>query len=159
MAHSRGTIMGERSGGNTKYAQWATAGSAIFLRRSALIRLKLAIDFLESPAINRLRAAAWLRWNLTRACRLPLRSPGSTDMLIKSIAAIALLIAASDGAPASDKPAHRFSCTLVRLYVAKYSLPAAESWARSHGATDVEIETARQCLGSSVQTASFATSR
>ena len=46
---------------------------------------------------------------------------------------------ASHGATASDKPAHRFSCTLVRLYVAKYSLPAAETWARSHGATDVEI--------------------
>ena len=77
-------------------------------------------------------------------------------MLIKSIAAIALLISASYGATASDKPAHRLSCSLVRLYVAKYSPPAAETWARSHGASDVEIETARQCLGSAVQTANFA---
>jgi hypothetical protein len=77
-------------------------------------------------------------------------------MLIKSIAAMALLVATSHGAPASDKPAHRFSCTLVRFYVARYSLPAAETWARSHGATDVEIESARQCLGSAVQTASVA---
>jgi hypothetical protein len=76
-------------------------------------------------------------------------------MLIKSIAAMALLISASHGATASDKPAHRLSCSLVRLYVAKYTLPAAETWARSHGATDVEIETARQCLGSSVQSARF----
>jgi hypothetical protein len=82
--------------------------------------------------------------------------PKGVDMLIKSIAAIALLISASYGATASDKPAHRFSCTLVRLYVAKYSPPAAETWARSHGASDVEIETARQCLGSAVQTANFA---
>jgi hypothetical protein len=81
-------------------------------------------------------------------------------MLIKSIAAMALLISASHGATASDKPAHRFSCSLVRLYVAKYNLPAAETWARSHGATDVEIETARHCLGSTVQSARFvATSR
>jgi hypothetical protein len=93
---------------------------------------------------------------VTTVCLVP---RGLIDMLIKSTAAMALLVATIHGAPASDKPAHRFSCTLVRLYVAKYSLPAAESWARSHGATDVEIETARQCLGSSVQTASFATSR
>jgi hypothetical protein len=80
-------------------------------------------------------------------------------MLIKSIAAMALLISAGHSATASDKPAHRFSCTLVRLYVAKYTLPTAETWARSHGATDSEIETARQCLGSTVQTARVATSR
>jgi len=81
-------------------------------------------------------------------------------MLIKSIAAVALLISAGHSATASDKPSHHFSCSLVRLYVAKYSLPTAESWARSHGATDSQIETARQCLGSSVQSARFvATSR
>jgi hypothetical protein len=77
------------------------------------------------------------------------------DMLIKSIAALSLLVAASQGATANDKPAHRFSCALVRLYVAKYTLPAAETWARSHGATNVDIEAARHCLGSGVQTASF----
>jgi hypothetical protein len=48
----------------------------------------------------------------------------------------------------------RMSCTVVRFYVAKYSAPAAESWARSKGATDVEIEAARQCLqGMPIQTA------
>jgi hypothetical protein len=41
---------------------------------------------------------------------------------------------------------HRVSCTIVRIYVAKYSAPAAESWARSKGATDAEIEAARRCL-------------
>ena len=69
---------------------------------------------------------------------------------------MAVLGALCQGAAASDKPAHRFSCALVRLYVAKYSAPAAEAWARSHGASDVEIETARRCLGSDVQTASWA---
>jgi len=34
----------------------------------------------------------------------------------------------------------------VRYYVAKYSASAAEMWARSHGATDAEIEAARRCL-------------
>ena len=43
---------------------------------------------------------------------------------------------------------HRVSCTVVRFYVAKYSASAAEMWARSHGATDSEIETARRCLAS-----------
>jgi hypothetical protein len=55
---------------------------------------------------------------------------------------------------------HRASCTLVRFYVAKYSAPAAEAWARSNGATDAEIEAARHCLKDAPQTtqaASWAT--
>jgi hypothetical protein len=53
---------------------------------------------------------------------------------------------------------HRASCTMVRLYVAKYSAPAAEAWARSKGATDVEIEAARLCLRDTpVQTATVLT--
>jgi hypothetical protein len=28
---------------------------------------------------------------------------------------------------------HRVSCSMVRLYVAKYSAPTAEAWARSKG--------------------------
>jgi hypothetical protein len=77
-------------------------------------------------------------------------------MLMKSIVACSLLIAAGQGAPASERPVHRFSCTLVRFYVAKYSLPGAEAFARSHGATEVDIETARHCLGSTMQTTSWA---
>jgi hypothetical protein len=38
------------------------------------------------------------------------------------------------------------SCSVVRYYVAKYSEAAAEAWARSKGATDAEIATARRCL-------------
>jgi hypothetical protein len=41
---------------------------------------------------------------------------------------------------------HRASCTVVRYYVAKYSASAAEMWARSHGATEAQIEAARLCL-------------
>jgi len=44
----------------------------------------------------------------------------------------------------------------VRFYVVKYSVGAAEAWARSKGATEAEIESARKCLGgSTTQTASF----
>lgn len=42
----------------------------------------------------------------------------------------------------------RISCPVVRYYVAKYSAPAAEQWARAKGASDAEIEAARRCLGS-----------
>jgi hypothetical protein len=48
--------------------------------------------------------------------------------------------------PAQAGEIHRISCTLVRLYVAKYSAPAAEAWARNKGATEAEIEAARHCL-------------
>lgn len=55
---------------------------------------------------------------------------------------------------------HRASCTVVRFYVAKFSAYAAESWARSHGATEAEIEAARHCLkeapSQTVQAASWA---
>jgi hypothetical protein len=34
----------------------------------------------------------------------------------------------------------------VRYYVAKYSMSAAEHWARGRGASDAEIEAARRCL-------------
>ena len=41
---------------------------------------------------------------------------------------------------------HRASCSVVRYYVAKYSAPAAEAWARSKGASEAEIEAARHCI-------------
>jgi hypothetical protein len=54
---------------------------------------------------------------------------------------------------ASEGMLHRASCSVVRYYVAKYSAPAAEAWARSKGATEAEIEAARRCLnGSSTRT-------
>jgi hypothetical protein len=49
---------------------------------------------------------------------------------------------------------HQMSCTVVRFYVARYSVPAAETWARSKGATEAEIVLARRCLKDTpVQTA------
>jgi hypothetical protein len=49
---------------------------------------------------------------------------------------------------------HRASCSVVRFYVAKYSASAAETWARSKGASEAEIEVARRCLQSTpIQTA------
>jgi hypothetical protein len=45
----------------------------------------------------------------------------------------------------------RASCTVVRYYVAKYTVAAAESWARGMGATEAEIEAGRHWL--KVQTA------
>jgi len=79
-------------------------------------------------------------------------------MLAQGIAAAAIVMILGQTAAASERPtAVRYaSCTLVRFYVAKYSASAAEAWARSKGATDAEIETARKCLpASAMQTASF----
>src|SRR3954447_2990438 len=64
------------------------------------------------------------------------------------------------GAPAQAKAGEqtgvvlRASCSVVRYYVARYSATAAETWARSHGATGAEIEAARRCVkGAPAQTA------
>ena len=71
------------------------------------------------------------------------------------ICAVAICTALSSQAIAEEQPKPRFfaraSCTVVRYYVAKYTVAAAESWARSRGATEAQIETARHCL--KVQTA------
>ena len=73
-------------------------------------------------------------------------------MMRRAIPAFVALIALSQSATAG------VSCAVVRFYVAKYSEAAAETWARSHGASDAEIETARRCLHhrANVQTASSA---
>jgi hypothetical protein len=70
-------------------------------------------------------------------------------MLIRGFALSAALLAFVPDAMASEpQPGlfRRASCTVVRFYVAKYSAAAAETWARSHGATEAEIEAARRCL-------------
>jgi hypothetical protein len=68
------------------------------------------------------------------------------------ICAAAICLGIASQAEAGDL--HRLSCTVVRFYVAKYTAPAAERWARNKGATDAEIEAARHCLKDSpIQTA------
>jgi hypothetical protein len=71
-------------------------------------------------------------------------------MNLRFICVVAACLAVSPPALA-DEPSgvlHRLSCSVVRFYVAKYSAPAAEQWARSNGASDAEIEAARRCLTS-----------
>ena len=70
-------------------------------------------------------------------------------MLIRGFALSAALLAIAPDAMAGEpQPGvfRRASCTVVRYYVAKYSAAAAETWARSKGATEAEIEAARRCL-------------
>jgi hypothetical protein len=69
-------------------------------------------------------------------------------MLVKGVGALAIMLCLTPGALAGGRSniLTRVSCTVVRYYVAKYSASAAEMWARSHGATDAEIEAARHCL-------------
>jgi len=68
-------------------------------------------------------------------------------MLTRVLGAAALsLIVSSFNSAANAGAIQRMSCSVVRFYVAKYSAPAAESYARSHGATDAQIEAARHCL-------------
>ena len=64
--------------------------------------------------------------------------------------AIAICTGLTSVAVAEEQPRAKFfarpSCTVVCYYAAKYTVAAAESWARSKGATEAEIETARHCL-------------
>lgn len=76
-------------------------------------------------------------------------------MGLRAIFVVAVLIGSSQLAQAAEQSAlRRVSCSVVRFYVAKYSAAAAEAWARSKGASEGEIESARRCLrGSPILTA------
>ena len=52
--------------------------------------------------------------------------------------------ASTAGAAEASGLVRRASCTLVRYYVATYTAPVAEAWARSKGAMDAEINNARR---------------
>jgi hypothetical protein len=75
-------------------------------------------------------------------------------MLTKGLVVSAALLAFAPDAIAGEQPGlfRRASCSVVRYYVAKYSAAAAETWARSHGATEAEIETARRCVANAPAT-------
>jgi hypothetical protein len=62
------------------------------------------------------------------------------------VAAICLGLAPQAEAGEHSGLVHRASCTVVRFYAARFTASAAETWARSHGATDAEIDAARHCL-------------
>ncbi len=66
-------------------------------------------------------------------------------MILRGTLALGLSLMSIDSVSAAS-PLRHLSCAVVRYYVAKYSAPAAEAWARSRGASDAEIEIARQCL-------------
>ena len=85
-------------------------------------------------------------------------SPQWVVMMRRAILIFAALIALSQTAMAGVPLFGHVSCAVVRFYVAKYTEAAAEKWARSNGASEAEIETARHCLHRSndVQTASLA---
>ena len=77
-------------------------------------------------------------------------------MLMRAIAAATLMLSIGSRANAGARHGvtHRMSCSEVRYYVAKYSAATAEMYARSHGATETQIDAARRCLkDQSVQTA------
>lgn len=68
-------------------------------------------------------------------------------MFTRVLGAAALSLAFSPvNSPADAGAMQRISCSMVRFYVAKYSAAAAESYARSHGATEAQIDAARRCL-------------
>jgi hypothetical protein len=73
----------------------------------------------------------------------PLRLTGA---IVVAMSVGFMISASTAGAGDASGYVRRASCTLVRYYVAKYSAPAAEAWARSKGATDAEISTARRCI-------------
>ena len=67
-------------------------------------------------------------------------------MILRSLCLLTICLGPATTATAGDGLVHRASCTVVRYYVAKYTAPAAEAWARSKGATEADIETARRCI-------------
>jgi hypothetical protein len=71
-----------------------------------------------------------------------------TVAFVVATSAGVVISASTAGAGETSGHVRRASCTLVRYYVARYSAPAAEAWARSKGATDAEINTARRCITS-----------
>ena len=76
-------------------------------------------------------------------------------MGLRAFLMAAVLIGSTQLAAAAEQSViRRMSCSVVRFYVAKYSQGAAEAYARSKGATDAEIESARRCLkGTNILTA------
>jgi hypothetical protein len=70
-------------------------------------------------------------------------------MTMRAVGAAALFVVSlCSEAHAVRQHRQTISCSEVRYYVAKYSAPVAEMYARGRGATDAQIERARRCLAS-----------
>ena len=69
-------------------------------------------------------------------------------MALRWVFVFAVCLGVSPAAYAGESSGilHRSSCSVVRFYVAKYSAPVAEQWARNKGASEADIEAARHCL-------------
>jgi len=67
-------------------------------------------------------------------------------MGLRLLSLIVVLFALAPVQASAEGLLHRASCSVVRYYVAKYSAEMAEAWARSKGATESEIASARRCL-------------
>ena len=71
-------------------------------------------------------------------------------MGLRAIFIVAVLIGSTQLAAAAEQSVlRRVSCSVVRFYVAKYSAATAEAYARSKGASETEIASARRCLKNS----------
>ena len=94
-------------------------------------------------------------WNQRREGMFVSGKLEDDSMAGRLICAVAVCVGFCSQAVATEEPKPGFlthaSCTIVRYYVARYTAATAEAWARSKGATEAEIETARHCL--KVQTA------
>jgi hypothetical protein len=82
---------------------------------------------------------------LISRCKAP-RSLRLTVAFVVATSVGVMMSASTAGTGEASGHVRLASCTLVRYYVAKYSAPAAEAWARSKGATDADIQTARRCI-------------
>lgn len=88
-------------------------------------------------------------WNQYRGMYVARQvSTGERPMLVRMMVMSSALLALAPQAVAHEQQGalRRVSCSVVRYYVTKYSAAAAETWARSHGATEADIDAARHCL-------------
>ena len=86
-------------------------------------------------------AAAVLAYGMMGSIDWP--GGGTSEQLLRGDFTLAVSTAAAGETRGAVR---RASCTLIRYYVARYTATTAEAWARSKGATDAEIETARGCV-------------
>ena len=96
----------------------------------------------ETQAKNALLAAAVFVCGTMGSIELPKNSSLSYRFMNRGVT----ISTSTAAARQANEPIRRASCALVRYYVAMYTVAAAESWARSKGATDAEIQTARRCI-------------